>query len=124
MFNNMELNDKAYKIIQEYITEAVKKEIFRNRIKKIIKEEYAKLNEEGEQIGDMKRKAVMNTLKDPKFNHAQLAYDLYHPKDQSEKDTVRSLFSKKATGKPDNDGAVRNFSDDEINKLYQMVRKR
>ena len=39
MFNNMELNDKAYKIIQEYITEAVKKEIFKNRIKKIIKEE-------------------------------------------------------------------------------------
>ena len=124
MFNNMELNDKAYKIIQEYITEAVKKEIFKNRIKKIIKEEYAKLNEEGEQLGDIKRKAVMNTLKDPKFNHAQLAYNLYHPKDQSEKDTVRSLFSKKATGKPDNDGAVRNFSDEEINKLYQMIKKR
>lgn len=124
MFNNMELNDKAYKIIQECITEAIKKEIFKNRIKKIIKEEYAKLNEEGEQLGDMKRKAVMNTLKDPKFNHAQLAYNLYHPKDQSEKDTVRSLFSKKATGKPDNDGAIRSFSDDEINKLYQMVRKR
>ena len=124
MFNNMELNDKAYKIIQECITEAVKKEIFKNRIKKIIKEEYAKLNEEGEQLGDMKRKAVMNTLKDPKFNHAQLAYNLYHPKDQSEKDTVRSLFSKKATGKPDNDGAVRNFSDEEINKLYQMIKKR
>ena len=124
MFNNMELNDKAYKIIQECITEAVKKEIYKNRIKKIIKEEYAKLNEDDEQSGDIKRKAVMNTLKDPKFNHAQLAYNLYHPKDQSEKDTVRSLFSKKATGKPDNDGAVRNFSDEEINKLYQMVRKR
>lgn len=120
----MELNDKAYKIIQECITEAVKKEICKHRIKKIIKEEYAKLNEDDNQTGDMKRKAVMNTLKDPKFNHAQLAYDLYHPKDQSEKDTVRSLFSKKATGKPDNDGAVRTFSDTEINKLYQMVRKR
>ena len=124
MFNNMELNDKAYKIIQECITEAVKKEIYKNRIKKIIKEEYAKLNEDDEQSGDIKRKAVMNTLKDPKFNHAQLAYDLYHPKDQSEKDTVRSLFSKKATGKPDADGVVRSFSDDEINDLYQMVRKR
>ena len=124
MFNNMELNDKAYKIIQECITEAVKKEIYKNRIKKIIKEEYAKLNEDDEQSGDIKRKAVMNTLKDPKFNHAQLAYDLYHPKDQSEKDTVRSLFSKKASGKPDNDGAIRSFSDEEINKLYQMVRKR
>ena len=120
----MKLNNKAYKIIQECITEAVIKEIYKNRIKKIIKEEYAKLNEEDNQMGDMKRNAVMNTLKDPKFNHAQLAYDLYHPKDQSEKDTVRSLFSKKATGKPDNDGAVRSFSDEEINKLYQMVRKR
>ena len=120
----MKLNDKAYKIIQECITEAVKKEICKHRIKKIIKEEYAKLNEESEQTDDMKRKAVMNALQDPKFNHAQLAYSLYHPKDKSEKDTVRSLFSKKATGKPDNDGAVRNFSGDEINKLYQMIRKR
>ena len=121
----MELNNKAaYKIIQDYITEAVKKEIYKNRIKQIIKEEYAKLNEKSNQSGDTKRKAVMAALKDPKFNHAQLAYSLYHPKDKSEKDTVRSLFSKKATGKPDADGAVRSFSDDEINKLYQMVRKR
>ena len=124
MFNNMELNDKAYKIIQECITEAVKKQIQKQRIAKIIKEEYAKLTEDNEQSSSMKRKSVMTTLKDPKFNHAQLAYDLYHPKDQSEKDTVRSLFSKKASGKPDNDGAIRSFSDEEINKLYQMVRKR
>lgn len=120
----MEVNNKVYKIIQECITEAVKKEIYKNRIKQIIKEEYAKLNENDKQSSDMKRKAVMDTLKDPKFNHAQLAYSLYRPKDKSEKDTVRSLFSKKATGKPDADGAVRSFSDDEINKLYQMVRKR
>ena len=122
--NKMEVNNKVYKIIQECITEAVKKEIYKNRIKQIIKEEYAKLNENDKQSSDMKRKAVMDTLKDPKFNHAQWAYSLYHPKDKSEKDTVRSLFSKKATGKPDADGAVRSFSDDEINKLYQMVRKR
>ena len=121
----MELNNKAaYKIIQDYITEAVKKEIYKNRIKQIIKEEYAKLNEKSNQSGDTKRKAVMAALKDPKFNHAQLAYDLYHPKDQGEKDTVRSLFSKKASSKPDNDGAIRSFSDEEINKLYQMIRKR
>ena len=53
-----------------------------------------------------------------------MAYDLWHPKDQGEKDTLRSLFSKKATGKPDNDGAIRKFSDEEINKLYQMIRKK
>lgn len=119
----MEFNKKAYSIVQEYISEAVKKEIIKQRIRKIIKEEFIKLNEKDENTNDMKRKDVMNTLKDPKFNHAQLAYSLYHPKDKSEKDTVRSLFSKKATGKPDNDGAVRKFSDDEINKLYQMVKK-
>lgn len=120
----MELNNKIYRIIQECITEAVKKQIQKQRIAKIIKEEYAKLTEDNEQSSSMKRKAVMTWLKDPKFNHAQLAYDLYHPKDQSEKDTVRSLFSKEATGKPDADGAIRSFSDDDINKLYQMMRKR
>ena len=118
----MELNNKAaYKIIQDYITEAVKKEIYKNRIKQIIKEEYAKLNEKSNQSGDTKRKAVMAALKDPKFNHAQLSYALGHPKSQSEKDTLRSEFSKKATGKPDNDGAIRSFSDDEINELYPMI---
>ena len=120
----MELNDKAYKIIQECITEAVKKEICKHRIKKIIKEEYAKLNEEGNQTGDMKRNAVMKALKDPKYNHAQLAYALGHPKNQSEKDTLRSDFSKKATGTPDNDGVVRHFNDEDINTLYQLIRKR
>lgn len=120
----MELNNKAYQIIQECITEAIKKEIQKQRIAKIIKEEYTKLKKDGTQTGDMKRKAVMNALKDPKFNHAQLAYALDHPKDQSEKDTSRSKFSKKATGKPDADGVVRSFSDDEINDLYQMIRKR
>ena len=121
----MELNNKAaYKIIQDYITEAVKKEIQKQRIAKIIKEEYTKLKKDGTQTGDMKRKAVMAALKDPKFKHSQLAYALDHPKDQSEKDTSRSKFAKKASGKPDADGVVRHFSDDEINKLYQMVRKR
>lgn len=116
--------NKTRQIIQECIKEAVIKEVCKRRIRQIVEEELSKKLYEDEQNTDMKRKAVMNTLKDPKFNHAQLAYGLYHPKDQSEKDTVRSLFSKKATGKPDNDGAVRKFSDDEINKLFQMVRKK
>ena len=117
-------NNKLCRFIDKCVVESVKKEMCMQRIKKILREEFIKLNEDDGQSTDMKRNAVMKTLKDPKFNHAQLAYDLYHPKDQSEKDTVRSLFSKKATGNPDNDGAVRSFSDDEINKLYQMVRKR
>lgn len=116
--------ERYQEIIQECVQNAVIKEMQKHRIMQIVKEELSRKLNEDEQSTDMKRKAVMSTLKDPKFNHAQLAYNLYHPKDQSEKDTVRSLFSKKATGKPDNDGAVRNFSDEEINKLYQMIRKR
>lgn len=122
--NKMEVNNKVYKIIQECITEAVKKEIYKNRIKQIIKEEYAKLNEKSNQSIDMKRKSVMFSLKDPKFKHSQLAYALDHPKNKSEKATSRSKFAKKASGKPDADGVVRHFSDDEINDLYQMMRKR
>ena len=40
------------------------------------------------------------------------------------KDTARSLFAKMANGTPDNDGVVRNFSDEDINALYQMIRKK
>ena len=120
----MELNNKIYRIIQECITEAVKKEIQKQRIAKIIKEEYAKLTEDSEQSSSMKRKAVMTWLKDPKFKHSQLSYALDHPKNKSEKATSRSKFSKEATGKPDADGAIRSFSDDDINKLYQLMRKR
>ena len=120
----MELNNKVYRIIQECITEAVKKEIQKQRIAKIIKEEYAKLNEKSNQSINMERKYVMSSLKDPKYKHSQLAYALYHPKNKSEKATVRSLFSKEATEKPDADGVVRSFSDDDINQLYQMMRKR
>ena len=66
----------------------------------------------------------MNMLKDTKFNHAELARNLWHPKDKGEEDTYRSLFSKKANGTPDNDGAIRHFDDEEINKLYQILRAR
>ena len=63
----------------------------------------------------------MKALKDPKYNHAQLAYTLWPDMD---KDTARSLFSKMATGTPDNDGVVRHFSDEDVNTLYQAIRKR
>ena len=69
----------------------------------------------------MKRNAVKSALKDPKYNHAQLAYRLWPDMD---KDTARSLFAKMANGTPDNDGVVRNFSEEDINTLYQLIRKR
>lgn len=120
--------------IKSIIRESLKEMSLRNHVRKIVSEEVNRLfeskviNEAGEGGGEgnanIKRKAVMNLLKDDKYDHAYLAYQLWHPKDDNEKDTYRSLFSKKATGKPDNDGAVRSFTDDEITKLYELIRNK
>lgn len=120
--------------IKSIIRESLREMSLRNHVRKIVSEEVKRLfeskaiNEAGEGDGEgnanIKRKAVMNLLKDDKYDHAYLAYQLWNPKDDNEKDTYRSLFSKKATGKPDNDGAVRSFTDDEITKLYELIRNK
>lgn len=116
--------------IKEMIRECIQQATLRKHVKKVVTEEVNKLfkkkivNEakhEGNSV--IKRKSVMNMLKDEKYDHAYLAYQLWHPKDDGEKDTYRSLFSKKATGKPDNDGVVRSFTDEEVTKLYELMRK-
>ena len=111
-------------LIKESVQNAITEEKRKSYIRQVIKEEMGRILNDESESNDMKRNAVMNALKDNIYIHAQMAYDLWHPKDQSEKDTLRSLFSKKATGKPDNDGAIRKFSDEEINKLYQMIRRK
>ena len=77
---------------------------------------------EADDSADM-RTNVMKMLKDNTYNHVQLAYAIWNPKDQSERDTYRSLFSKMVTGTPDADGNVRQFSDEDVTKLYQLLRK-
>lgn len=116
--NNKELDN----LIKECIEE-VKRENIREHVKGMVTEALAEIVKEAENSLSMKRKNVMKMLQDPKYDHASLAYKLYHPIDQSEKDTARSLFSKKVTGKPDADGVVRSFSDEEITTLYQELRK-
>lgn len=120
--------------IKSIIRESLREMSLRNHVRKIVSEEVNRLFEskvineadegKGEGNANIKRKAVMNLLQDDKYDHAYLAYQLWHPKDDNEKDTYRSLFSKKATGKPDNDGAVRSFTDDEITKLYELIRNK
>ena len=109
----------------EMIKRCVRKEIYENirrehMVNAISGNIFRKLFEDKGKL-DMKRNAVMKALKDPKYNHAQLAYALWPDMD---KDTARSLFAKKANGTPDNDGVIRNFTDEEINTLYQLIRKR
>lgn len=121
-------NTKAYSIISKCIDEGIERVQMKNKLKSMIRKEFGRLTEDDKvkqsQMVTRKRTAVKKLLKDPKFNHAQLAYALYKPKNQGEKDTARSLFSKKATGTPDTDGVVREFDSAEVNKLYQMLRKR
>lgn len=115
--------------IKNIIRESLEHNALRKHVRNIVSEEVHRilkegtLNEAGDSNSVIKRKAVMNMLKDDKYDHAYLAYQLWHPKDDNEKDTYRSLFSKKATGKPDNNGVVRSFTDKEITKLYELIRK-
>lgn len=121
------LNETVKKQIDRMLRSKINETIVRNKVRDIVKEEvyrYANcLVSEANDV-DMKRKAVMNMLKDDKFNHAELMRHIYHPRDKGEEDTYRSLFSKKATGKPDADGSVRHFTDQEITKLYELLREK
>ena len=109
-------------MIVECVRAGLKNTIMEQRINNIVSDVIKhNLYESEDQNTEMKRNAVMKALKDPKYNHAQLAYTLWPDMD---KDTARSLFSKMATGTPDNDGVVRHFSDEDINTLYQAIRKR
>ncbi len=109
-------------MIDECVRTTLKNTIMEQRINNIVSDVIKRnLYESEDQNTEMKRNAVMKALKDPKYNHAQLAYTLWPDMD---KDTARSLFSKIATGTPDNDGVIRHFSDEDINTLYQAIRKR
>lgn len=109
-------------MIDECVRTTLKNTIMEQRINNIVSDVIKhNLYESEDQNTEMKRNAVMKALKDPKYNHAQLAYTLWPDMD---KDTARSLFSKMATGTPDNDGVVRHFSNEDINTLYQAIRKR
>ena len=126
--NKICLSNIVETIIQEKTQEMNMRRIVRN----IISEEVHKVMKRKRLVSEdkdsdksigIKRKAVLSMLKNDKYDHAYLAYQLWHPKDDGEKDTYRSLFSKKASGKPDNDGAVRSFTDEEIVRLYELLRR-
>jgi len=122
------LNETIKRQIDDMLRSQMNEAIIRNKVRNVVKEEVYKytnkiISEANDDV-DMKRKAVMNMLKDDKFNHAELMRHIYHPRDKGEEDTYRSLFSKKATGKPDADGVVRHFTDQEITKLYELLREK
>lgn len=104
-FNKL-IEEKQKNIIKTKLTEQITKEVIQ------------KLNEDNT---ENKRNAIMKALNNDMYNHAELAYTLYPNMD---KDAARSYFSKKFRQEPDDDGQIRHFSEDEINKIYNMIRKR
>lgn len=118
-----ELKRNIRQMVQECITEIQIENIVRQTINETINKKSKYITEKKNSEGGGKRKQVMKMLGDEKFEHAYLAYKLWHPKDQGEKDTYRSLFSKKYTGKPEADGTIRHFTAKEINKLYNLLTK-
>lgn len=128
----MTFEEKLRTMVNECLAEVIAEKRLEKKMRQIVNEEIKSyltgkaINEEVDDSKrmDMKRNAVMTSLKQDILNHAPLAYELYPSADESEKATARSLFSKKATGTPDADGQVRHFSDEEINKIYNMIRTR
>lgn len=116
-------------IVNDFIQEAKKENAIRKVIRKVVNEMLDKMNEDkaDDKDGDsesmrIKRNTVMKLLRNDRLKNSTFAYDIWHPKDQSDKDTARSLFSKKVNGTPDADGNVREFTDEEISKLYELLR--
>lgn len=116
-------------VVNDFIQEAKKEKLIRQVIRKTINEMFNSLNEDktDDKEGDsesmrIKRNTVMKLLRNDRLKNSTFAYDIWHPKDQSDKDTARSLFSKKVNGTPDADGNVREFTDEEISKLYELLR--
>lgn len=111
------------RIINKYVQEEIRHKINKRSSKEIFMENGERaINEKKKSKKDQDRKTVLSLLKDKKYKNSYLAYKLWHPKDKDEKDTYRSLFSKKASGKPDANGNVRQFTDAEITKLYELLR--
>lgn len=75
-----------------------------------------------------KRKEVMDwllaseddTTTSFSLNHADIMRKLWHPEDDAEEDELRSLFSKKLHHKENDNGSIYDFTDEEINSLYNI----
>lgn len=109
--------------LDDIITESIKECTLRKQVRQIVSEEVAKYVQQkiNEKKGEGKVSTKMkNTIKSwltgktgDNLLYSQLSYKLWPDMDE---DAARSYFSKKASGK-------REWTDDEILKLYQEMNK-
>lgn len=117
-------DDRIYNIITESIRKAVSTQKQRQLIENIVEKtlnKHISLLKEDEEASDaaQKRQRVVSVVKNDLVKYSTLAYRLWPDMD---KDTARSLFSKKLNGKPDADGQVREFTEAEVNTLDDLLK--
>lgn len=117
--NEMVLRKKIETIVSESLNEMIKNKI--NEAPLPSKRDSLNKNHKKDKYSN-KYKAVMNALKNSAITDAQLAYKLWNKDEYGGPDGQRSLFSKMRSGKPEKDGTIRKFSEEEINKLYEIIR--
>lgn len=108
--------DRVYDIINENINDVLL-ERRKNLIKKILKEElinFFKKEINEEEDNKQKRNFVLTSLKKDGVKKSDLAYALWP---NSDPDTARSLLSRKEKN------GEWHFDEEEINKLYQLIRR-
>lgn len=122
------IQNKINEVVDQFILEAK----IRMKVRKMVSEKIQHYLREDDGRGkskesksdseemQIKRNTVVSLLKKDMVKNAPLAYKIWPDMDE---DTARSLFSKMVTGKPDNDGVVRKFTDDDISKLYELLRQ-
>lgn len=103
--------------------------ILREQIEKLVMETLDSVYRNSKMLSEAKedkmggkRKVVINWLKDPATNCAEIMRKLWHPTDDEE-DAKRSYFYKCRDGKKNEAGVPYSFSDKEINKLYSIKGK-
>lgn len=124
----LKAKDRITKFIRECIEEEIsyrkKREKVKESVKKALGDIISERKKDKKKSETSKKDFVLKMLKNKKYKNSYLAYSLWHPKNKAEKNTYRSLFSKKLSGKKDADGNKRAFTDDEIDSLYNLLKNK
>lgn len=91
--------------------------ILEKRITKIID----LILEDEQKSRDLTYNLLLKRLSNPFVKHSSIVYKLYNPKDEDEKAVRRSEFSKKFRMEKDENGNTIRFTDEEIEKIFNIL---
>lgn len=120
-FNNNDTNIYNNTNSEDVIDEKKVSKKLKNKIAKKSEHNKHKKKSSSEQMKN-KRTFVLKRLKNDDVNSASYMRKLWHPS-KDEEDSARSYFYKCRDGELNDSGVPYSFSDDEINRLYQLLNK-